>query len=320
MKPVNHCSLDQVLEALTSLSIPHRLVGPARPVVKVCSLLHKEPRGVYYYSGEAPGPFDELVDSVVICTEKVARATEHCSTIAVDRDPQVVFYLLCGHLFRTAPLPGVHPTAIVHPDAEIGERVHIGPYAVIGRARIGDDTVIHAHVVVMDGCEIGRRVVVEPNSCIGATGVAWIWGEEGERIVLPQIGGVRIGDDVFLGTDVSVVRGMINELTVIGDGTMIAHGSKIGHSAVLGAHCHLANNVSIAGSVVLGDRCFLGSGAVVRPHAKLAAGTVVGVGAAVIKDVLVPDTTVAGVPASAIPAKAKQRGVPSRPRDQEFFR
>lgn len=315
MNSVNRCSLDGVLEALRQLDIPHHLVGPARPVRKVCSLLHKEPHGLYYYSGDAPGPFDDLSDSVVICRAEVARATERCSAIAVDRDPQVVFYRLCGHLFRTVPLPGVHPTAIVHPEAEFGERVHVGPYAVIGRSRIGDDAVIHAHVVVMDGCDIGKRVVIEPNSCIGATGVAWIWGEEGDRIVLPQIGGVRIEDDVFIGTDVSVVRGMINELTIIGEGTMIAHGSKIGHSTVMGVHCHLANNVSIAGSVVLGDRCFLGSGAVVRPHAKLAAGTIVGVGAAVIKDVLSRDTTVAGVPATPIQTKDKQRGVPSRRQD-----
>lgn len=315
MISVNHCSLEGVLEALRRLDIGHELVGPPRQVMKVCSLLHKEPGGLYYYSGDAPGPFEELVDSVVICTREVARSTAHCSSIAVDQDPQVVFYRLCGHLFRTAPMPGVHPTAIVHPEAELGQRVHIGPYAVVGRSRIGDDSVIHAHVVVMDGCDIGKRVVIEPNSCIGATGVAWIWGEAGDRIVLPQVGGVRIEADVFIGTDVSVVRGMINEFTVIGEGTMIAHGSKIGHSAVLGMHCHLANNVSIAGSVVLGDRCFLGSGAVVRPHAKLAAGTTVGVGAAVIKDVLEPDTTVAGVPATPLQMKAKQRGVPSRRRD-----
>lgn len=313
MRTLNYCTLEGVLDALDRLCIPHRLIGPMRQVNKVCSLLHKEPHGLYYYSGVPPGPFDDLVDSVVICREEVARATEHCSSIAVYSDPQVVFYRLCGLLFRTAPSPGVHPTAIIHPEAEIGERVYIGPYAVIGRSCIGDESVIYAHVVVLDGCEIGKRVVIEPNSCIGATGVAWIWGEEGERIVLPQIGGVRVGDGVFLGSDVSIVRGMINEFTTIGDGTMIAHGSKIGHSAVLGVHCHLANNVSIAGSVVLGDRCFLGSGAVVRPHVKLAPGTVVGVGAAVIKDVLEPDTTVAGVPATAMPVKDKQRGVPGRP-------
>jgi UDP-3-O-[3-hydroxymyristoyl] glucosamine N-acyltransferase len=312
MTELNVITFEQTIMGLNRLGIVHELFGPPRPITKVCSLLFKEPAGLYYYSGDDPGQFESVQDSVVICSRSVARATDSSSCIAVDAEPQVIFYRLCSLFFDTRPGPGIHPTSIVHPDAEVAADVHIGPYAVVGRSVIGAGSVIHAHVVVLDGCVIGRRVVVEPNSCIGATGVAWTWSPEGERIVLPQIGGVTIGDDVFLGSDVSVVRGMFNESTIIGSGTMIAHGSKIGHSAILGEHCHLANNVSIAGSVVIGDRCFLGSGCSVRPHARLAQGTIVGVGAAVIKDVLVPHTTVAGVPAVEIPSKTKQRGVPPR--------
>jgi UDP-3-O-[3-hydroxymyristoyl] glucosamine N-acyltransferase len=310
MDSINQCSLEGVLEALRQLGIPHRLVGPARPVRKVCSLLHKEPQGLYYFTGNAPGPFNDLVDSVVICRSEVAGSTGTCSSIAVEEDPQLVFYRLCGLLFRTASAPGIHPTAIVHPDAEIGERVSIGPYAVIGRSRIGDDSVIHAHVVVMDGCEIGKRVVIEAHSCIGATGVAWIWDDRGERVILPQLGGVTIGDEVFLGTDVTVVRGMINEATTIEQGCMIAHGTKIGHSVRMGPHCHVANNVSIAGSAQVGARSFLGAGCSLRPHAILAEGTIVGVGAAVIKNVTKPGTIQAGVPAKEMPAKEKPSGMP----------
>ncbi len=313
MNSVNQCSLSDVISALEQLGISHRLIGPVRPIVKVCSLLHKEPQGLYYYSGNAPGPFDDLVDSVVLCREEVARATDSCSAIAVNEDPQIVFYRLCGHLFRTTPPPGIHPTALVHPEAEMGERVHIGPYAVIGRSHIGDDTIIHAHVVVMDESVIGDRVVIEPHSCIGGTGVAWIWDDAGKRIILPQLGGVRIGDDVFLGTDVTIVRGMINEMTTISAGCMIAHGSKIGHSVWMGPHCHVANNVSIAGSARIGARSFLGAGCSVRPHAVLAERTIVGVGAAVVKDAPVPGTILAGVPAKEMPAKENPSGMP-RPR------
>ncbi|MEO8588905.1 MAG: hypothetical protein ABI432_06015 [Flavobacteriales bacterium] len=315
MLELNRITLAAVLAALDQLGIPHRLVGPLRTIIKVCSLQHKEPGGLYYYVGDDPRVLDQVQESVVICRTSIARATTSSSCIAVEADPQIVFYKLCAHLFATRPSAGVHPTALVHPEAEIGQGVHIGPYAIIGRSTIGQDCVIHAHVVIMDGCAIGKRVWIEPHSCIGATGVAWIWDETGDRIVLPQLGGVSIEDDVFLGTDVTVVRGMLNESTSIGPGTMIAHGSKIGHSSVLGAHCHLANNVSIAGSVVLGNACFLGSASVVRPHTKLATGTIVGVGAAVIKDVTEPHTTLAGVPAVVITKKVKQRGVPSRPHD-----
>lgn len=279
-------------------------------MTKVCSLLHKEPGGLYYYTGDAPGPFDSLEGSVVMCAPAVARATASCSALAVEGDVQLAFYRVCALLFPRQEEPAVHATAIVHPDAVIGPGVHIGPYAVIGACTIGADTSVHAHVVVMDGSVIGERVVIEPNSCIGATGVAWVWAPDGTRVVLPQLGGVRIGDDVFIGTDVTVVRGMINELTTIGEGCMVAHGSKIGHSAVLGPHCHLANNISIAGSVRIGARSFLGAGCSVRPHTVLAEGTIVGVGAAVVSDSMEPGSILAGVPARRMPGKERPSGMP----------
>ena len=310
MKQTNRIELDEVLNALRALGISHRYDGPPQLISKVCSLLHREPGGLYYYTGEAPGPFSTLTGSVVLCGERALGDLSGNSAIVVEGDPQQVFYRLCSRLFDTSPAPGAHATAIIDPEAEIDADVHIGPYAVIGRCRIGPGSVIHAHVVIMDGCTIGAGVVIEPNSCIGATGVAWVWSPDGTRIVLPQLGGVLIEDDVFIGTDVTIVRGMINEMTTIGSGCMIAHGSKIGHSAVLGAHCHLANNVSIAGSVKLGARSFLGAGCSVRPHTTLAEATIVGVGAAVVGDSLTPGAILAGVPAKRMPDKDRPAGMP----------
>ena len=136
-------------------------------------------------------------------------------------------------------------------------------------------------------------------------------GETKERLTLPQLGGVFIGDDVFLSADVSVVRGLLNEDTTIGRGSVIAPGSKIGHSVVIEEDVHLANNVSIAGSAIIGDGTFLGSGSSVRSHARLAADTIVGSGAAVVKDVLRTGVTVAGVPAVEMEPKSQRKGVPT---------
>lgn len=310
MNQVNRIDLDGVLKALQGLGVAHRYEGPRQSISKVCSLLHRESGGLYYYTGEAPGPFSTLTGSVVLCGEHALGDMCGNSAIVVEGDVQQVFYRLCSELFDTSPAPGAHATAIIDPEAEIAANVHIGPYTVIGRCRIGPGSVIHAHVVIMDGCTIGARVMIEPNSCIGATGVAWVWSPDGTRIVLPQIGGVLIEDDVFIGTDVTLVRGMINEMTTIGTGCMIAHGSKIGHSVVLGPHCHLANNVSIAGSVKVGARSFLGAGCSIRPHITLADATIVGVGAAVVGDSRTPGAILAGVPAKRMPDKERPAGMP----------
>lgn len=303
-------SFEGILRTLAELGVAFRLVGPERSVDRVCSLLKKEARGLYYYSGEDPEMFGSLQDSIVICKSSIARATEGCSCLAIEEDPQVVFYRLCGVLFNTKPSPGIHPTAIIHPEARLGEGVHVGPYAVIGRSSIGKGSIIHAHVVIMDGCTIGERVVVESQCCIGATGAVWVWGADGERHSLPQVGGVWVGDDVFMSADVSIVRGLLSEDTVIGRGCVIAPGSKIGHSVVMGEDVHLANNVSIAGSATIGARCFLGSGCSIRSHVKLAPDTIVGLGAAVVRDVTSSGITVAGVPATELNPKTQRKGVP----------
>lgn len=303
-------SFEGVLRTLAELGVAFRLVGPERSVDRVCSLLKKEARGLYYYSGEDPEMFGSLQESVVICKSSIARATEGCSCLAVEEDPQVVFYRLCGVLFNTKPSPGIHATAIVHPEARLGSGVHVGPYSVIGRSTIGSGSVIHSHAVIMDGCTIGERVVIGSHSCIGATGAVWVWGADDERLTLPQVGGVWVGDDVFMSSDVSIVRGMLSEDTMIGRGCVIAPGSKVGHSVVMDEDVHLANNVSIAGSATIGARCFLGSGCSIRSHAKLAPDTIVGLGAAVVHDVVVPGTTVAGVPATELKPKTQRKGVP----------
>lgn len=309
----NSVDLATVVEALEKLGIGFEMIGPPRTITKVGSLLHKEPAALYYYTGDDPELIATLQDSVLMCRAEVARSTANCSSIAVQGDPQLAFYRLCAHLFTEHPRPGIHPTAIIHEEARIAPDVHIGAYAVIGRSTIGAGSIIHAHVVVLEGCTIGERVVIEPHCCIGASGAVWVWGDDDTRVVLPQLGGVSIGDDSFLSADVAVVRGSLNEDTTIGKGCMIAPGSKLGHSVVLEERVHLANNVSIAGSARIGARSFLGSGSSVRSHARLAPDTIVGVGAAVVRDVLEPGTTVAGVPAVEMKAKEQPKGVP-RPR------
>jgi UDP-3-O-[3-hydroxymyristoyl] glucosamine N-acyltransferase len=312
MKPDHPIDLPKVLDALQRLGIPYRLEGGIRTIHKVCSLYLKEPNGLYYHAGTNADVFAGLTESVVICRQDALGDLHGNSAIVVESDPQLVTYKVCNALFGALPHTGIHPTAIIHPDAVIGEDVSIGPYSVIGRSTIGRGSHLAAHVVVGDGCTIGSRVIIEPHACIGATGIAWVWDEAGKRVVMPLLGGVSIGDDCFLATDVGVVRGMFNEDTTISEGTMIAPGSKVGHGVHIERICHLANNVTLAGWARIGERSFLGSGCTVRPHAKLAPGTIVGSGSVVTRDIIEPDCTVAGVPAKPLPNKEKSSGVPKR--------
>jgi UDP-3-O-[3-hydroxymyristoyl] glucosamine N-acyltransferase len=306
-------TLEDVLDALGALGIAFTLHRRRPPgPLHFCSLFAQEAGGLYFWEGDGAPRFAHA-DIAVLATQ--APPDEVACGIEVSH-PQRAFYLLMRHFFATPETAGtrIHPTAVIDPAARIGAGASIGPYCVVGDCTVGAGTQLHSHVVLHDGCEVGARVTIESHSTIGATGVAWVWDPvTGERIVQPQIGGARIGDDCFIGTDVTVVRGSVNEVTSLGDGCVVAHGSKIGHGCVVGAHVHFANNVSIAGNCRVGDRAFLSAASVLRPRIALARGVVVGAGAVVTRDVEQEGVVVSGVPARVMDTKASHSGVPKLP-------
>lgn len=268
-----------------------------------------EPKGIYFVEGAAT---TEIHHSLVLCAG--FHGFDQGNSLIKVAHPQLAFYKLMRRLYaaRASSSGEIHPTAIIDPAAAVSPSAQIGPFCVIGKSVIAAGVRLTSHVVVTDGCMIGENTVVESHSTIGASGVAWVWDQEAnERVIQPQIGGVVIGKDCFLGSDVSVVRGSVNESTTVGDGTVIAHGTKLGHGCIIGAENHFANNVSLAGNVTTGDRCFFGSASVVRPMIVLCANTTVGAGAVVVANVTEPNLVLMGVPAKATSSgKNKLSGVP----------
>jgi len=303
----------RVLSALRELGIEYDWRGPQCEIVRLCSLRNPEPGGLYYSVAGDASAFSEIEESVVVCGAAAAQdraALRTNAAIVVEGDAQLVFYRLAAHLLPRPPSAEVHATAVIASGATVADGVEVGPFAVIGRATVGAGCRIGPHAVVGDGCELGSGVEVDAHVHLGATGVAWVWDETGEKVCLPASGGVQIEDDCFIGSGSVVVRGLMNEVTRVGRASRLAPGCALGHGVDLGEQCHLANNVALAGSVTLGDRCFLGSGCAVRPHVTLAADTIVGVGAAVVSDEPVPGQVLAGVPAKRVERAEAPSGIP----------
>jgi UDP-3-O-[3-hydroxymyristoyl] glucosamine N-acyltransferase len=184
---------------------------------------------------------------------------------------------------------GIHPTAVVASDAELGPGCAVGPYAVIGRrARLGARSVVHAHAVIGEGTEIGEDSVIFPQvvlysrtivgarakihsgSVIGADGFGYEWNGRGHQKI-PQIGRVRIGDDVEIGANATIDRATTGE-TVIGPGTKVDNLVQVAHNVRTGAHCLIVSQVGIAGSTTLGNGVVLAGQAGVKDHVHLGDG------------------------------------------------
>jgi len=181
--------------------------------------------------------------------------------------------------------PGVHPSAVVAKSAQLGERVSIGAGCVIGEGvTIGDDSTLYPRVVLYPRCTIGARVIIHAGSVIGADGFG-IAEEEGRWVKIPQIGAVRIGDDVEIGANTTIDRGAIDD-TVLEEGVKLDNQIQVGHNVRIGAHTAIAGCAGIAGSADIGRHCTIGGAAVILGHLRIADHVNISAGTLISRSIL----------------------------------
>lgn len=213
--------------------------------------------------------------------------------------------------------PGIHPTALVSPEATIGEGVHIGAYTVVERgASIGDGSVIEAQCFIGEDVSIGAGahlypgVKIRERVRIGARFIAHcgvVLGSDGfgysiemspvgvpqiEKI--PQVGIVRIGDDVEIGSNTTIDRARFGE-TRIGNCVKIDNLVQIGHNVRIGDYSGVIAQAGIAGSTTIGSGVRIWAQAGLSGHLHVADGAQVGPQCGLTRDVA-PGEYVIGTP------------------------
>jgi len=146
--------------------------------------------------------------------------------------------------------------AVIEDNAVIGANTYVGPGAVVGPGCvIGDDCRILANVTLVRAVSTGDRCIFHSGSVIGADGFGNAMTSDG-WVKVPQVGGVRIGSDVEIGSSTTVDCGAIDD-TIIGDGVRLDNQIQIAHNVHVGEHTAMATGVAIAGSAHIGKRCML---------------------------------------------------------------
>lgn len=290
-------SLKKIISHLKSLNITFETIGDDVIVQKMLAFTPSIENALCYIADFVPSDVSNIKNSIIICEPDTGIIFPESNSLIITKNPQLCFYLISS-LFEHKQDPIIDPQATIKADVNLGMNVAIGPYCVLEECTIGNNVIIEAGVKIKGGTLIGNNVIIQSNTVIGAVGVMWVWHEQGKKVRCVQTGNVIIRDDVFLGSNITIVRGAFeNKPTIIGPDTMIAHGTMIGHGVVIGKSNHFANNVSIAGSVETGVNCFFGSGAIVRPHIKISNNTVVGAGAVVVKNHFEEGIVLVGNPA-----------------------
>ena len=174
----------------------------------------------------------------------------------------------------------IHASAIVDPDAQLGERVRIGPHAVIGAGvRIGDDCEVGASVVLSGPLTLGARNRLHAHAVLGEPPQDVSYRDEPTQLV--------VGDDNTFREFVTVHRASTKEagVTAIGDRNLLMVASHVGHDCQLGNDIIIANSSQLGGHVHIDDRAYISAACAIHQFVHIGALAMLGGGAIVSRDV-----------------------------------
>ena len=291
------------------------LIGDPDSVVSgVASLPNATPESLSFLASKA---YKEQLSSTKAAGVILRPAdVPDCPVAAILHDDPYACYARMAAVVCPPPAfePGVHATAVVDPSARVAASAHLAPHVIVGeRSVVGDNvyvgpgTVIGPDCMVGDDCrfianvtlaravQVGKRGIFHPGVVLGSDGFGNAMSADG-WVKVPQVGGVRIGDDVEIGANTTVDCGAIDD-TVIDDGVRIDNLCMIGHNVRVGAHTAMAAMSGIAGSTTIGKRCLFAVGAGAVGHITICDDVVIGAKSWASKDITEPGTYLASFPA-----------------------
>lgn len=173
----------------------------------------------------------------------------------------------------------IHPTAMVAPNALIGQGVSIGAYSVIGKnVQIGDGTRIDSNVVIESNVSIGKECLILSGAVLG--------GEPQDKKFHGEDTFVRIGEGNIIREYVTIHRASGDgEATVLGDNNMLMAYCHVGHNCKLGDNITMANYVGVSGHVLIEDKVVFGGFVGVHQKVRIGQLAMVGGMSKVVQDV-----------------------------------
>ena len=220
-------------------------------------------------------------------------------------EARTAFARTLSRFYPTAELqPGVHPTAVMGKNVEMGALVYVGPHAVVGdgarigvacsigagcsigkRVVLGEGCILHPNVTVYDNVDIGRGAILHSGCVIGADGFGYVM-EHDRWHKFPQVGRVEIGDFVEVGANACVDRAALG-VTSIGEGTKLDNMVHVGHNCRIGRHVVVAAQTGFSGGVVVEDYAVIGGQVGIGDKARIETRATLGSGCGVLNSKIV---------------------------------
>jgi len=165
----------------------------------------------------------------------------------------------------------IHPSAVVDPEARLGESLRIGPFCVVGpEVALGEDVELVSHVSVAGRTSVGDGTVVYPFAALGHPPQDLSYAGEPTDL---RIGAAnRIREHVTMHPGTARVRGV----TEVGDHNLFMAATHVAHDCVIGSHVIMANNATLGGHVSVGDHAYLGGLCAVHQYVRIGDTAMIG--------------------------------------------
>jgi len=311
-------TIDQIAQRLGG-----RVEGDGSRVIKGVASLDQAGEGdLSFLSNPRYAPAMQTTKASVVLVNETWQGATAASLIRV-KSADAAFAQVAMWTARPVVVfkPGIHPSAVIAPDARLGKDVSVGPFctieagAVIGdrtvlvascyvghSCTVGSDCLFHANVSVREHVTIGNRVILQNGAVIGSDGFGYV-KEAGHYKKIPQVGIVVLGDDVEIGANTTVDRARFGE-TRVGNGTKLDNLIQIAHNVTVGTDTVMASQVGISGSTHVGSRVQVGGQVGMAGHIKVGDDAVIAAQSGLSKDVP-PASYMFGTP--AMPALAAKK-------------
>lgn len=242
----------------------------------------------------------ETEAKIIICDDSLSlNKHENPDKVLIQvKNPKLAMIKIINELYPQKPVFGIHPSAVIDKDAIISSKVYIGPNTIIGKAEIGEGTIIYGNSYIGNNVTIGNNVIIQFGCVIGTEGISTTKDDEGRWYQFPHIGGVIIEDNVSIDATCHVDRGTFSN-TIIGEGTKISKYCYVGHNVTIGKNCIIIAYTLFCGSVSVGDDCWIGAKSTIRDQIKIGKRVFIGMGSLVVSNI--PDgMEVMGSPARPV--------------------
>ena len=255
--------------------------------------------------------------SIVIVNNDFVAEKPIKTTLIRVRDAYMAFATLLNMYEQTKPKPiGIDKQVSIHESAVLGEKIFVGPFAVIGKnvkignkvqihaqvfvgenVTIGDGTILYPGVKIYDNCIIGKEVTIHAGTVIGSDGFGFAPRNHQEFLKVPQIGNVIIENYVEIGSNTSIDRATMGS-TIIREGVKLDNLIQIAHNVEIGSNTVIAAQTGVSGSCKVGKDCMIGGQVGFAGHIEIADETKIGAQSGIANNIKVKGRTLLGSPAT----------------------